>query len=256
VWWAPDQVQILESYGRYVFESPESSWSVDAATANDISDRGHIVGSTSAPDYAEVAYLWSARRGMQLLGTLGGPTSTAWAINARDEVVGTSALPDGTSHGFLWADGEMLDLGALNGSYSQATAINDLGIVTGTYQTPSGETRVFRWSRLRGAVDVGPTYAGVDSGITSLSTDINVFGQIVGGVKGSDVSLDAAVRQPITGTWQRLTPDSSFTSFARAINDFGTIVGGVATSAEPDPPSVGAIWIPVLSISRSRAVGG
>lgn len=253
VWATPDEIQDLGSYGRYVFESPDSSWSVDAAMATDINDHGHVVGSTSAPEYAEVAYLWSAERGMQLLGTLGGPTSTAWAVNGRDEVVGTSALPDGTHRGFLWKDGEMLDLGALGGSHSDAYAINDWGVVTGIYQTLSGETRVFRWSRSRGAVDVGPTYAGVQDGITSLSTGLNVFGQIVGGVKGPDVSLRAAVRQPLTGTWQQLMPGSPYESFALAINNLGRIVGRVATSTEFEAPSRAAIWTPVVSLSTTPA---
>jgi probable HAF family extracellular repeat protein len=250
VWAAPDRIRDIGSYGRYVFESPDSSWSVDAAIATDINDRGHVVGSTSAPEYPEVAYLWSEREGMQLLGTLGGLYSTAWAVNVWDEVVGTAELADGTHHGFLWAGGELLDLGALGGSYSDAYAINDLGVVTGIYQTPSGETRVFRWSRSRGAVDVGPTFAGVQEGITSLSTGLNVFGQIVGGVQGPDSSIRAAVRQPLTGTWQELMPGSPYVSFALAINNLGAIVGRVATSTDFEAPSRAAIWAPVVSLSR------
>jgi probable HAF family extracellular repeat protein len=46
------------------------------------------------------------------LGTLGGGSSQAHAINDRGEVVGTSELPgDGGYHVFFWADGVMEDVG-------------------------------------------------------------------------------------------------------------------------------------------------
>lgn len=247
LWSAPDTVQDLGTYGPYVYVGPDSSWSVNSAIATDINARGHVVGSTSAPDSGEEAYLWRPGSGMQLLGTLGGPYSTAWSVNARDEVVGTADLPDGFRHGFLWSNGEMIDLGALGGSYSEAYAINDLGVVTGIYQTPSGETRVFRWSRARGSVDVGPTHPGVNEGITSLSTRINLLGQISGGVKGPDEVMRAAVRQPLSGKWQELMPGSPYVSFALSVNNFGVIVGRVATSTDFEPPSRAAIWTPSLA---------
>ncbi len=46
------------------------------------------------------------------IGTLGGSTSQAYAINSLGEVVGTSTLPgDAVSHVFYWADGVMEDVG-------------------------------------------------------------------------------------------------------------------------------------------------
>ena len=45
------------------------------------------------------------------IGTLGGNTSCAFAINDRDEVVGEAETADGASHAFLWKDGHIIDLG-------------------------------------------------------------------------------------------------------------------------------------------------
>jgi probable HAF family extracellular repeat protein len=246
IWSEPGQPRDLGVFGLFSFESPDSSWQVSSAMATDINNRGHVVGSTSAPQYAEVAYLWKPQHGMRLLGTLGGATSTAWAVNVWDEVVGTSELADGTRHAFLWSKGKMVDLGALSGSSSEGYAINDLGEVTGIYQTPAGETRVFRWTRARGMHDVGATYAGVVDGITSLSTGINLIGQIVGGIQPPGQQIRAAVRQPFSGAWQELMPGSPFTSFALDSNNLGVIVGRVHASNEEEP-SRAAVWTPVYT---------
>jgi probable HAF family extracellular repeat protein len=45
------------------------------------------------------------------LGTLGGESSYATAINDRGHVVGSSQTSTGDWHGFLWRDGRMTDLG-------------------------------------------------------------------------------------------------------------------------------------------------
>jgi probable HAF family extracellular repeat protein len=65
------------------------------------------------------------------LGTLGGATATAQAINNRGQVTGYSATANGDIHAFLWEKGLMIDLGTLRGNYSDAYAINDLGQVAG-----------------------------------------------------------------------------------------------------------------------------
>jgi probable HAF family extracellular repeat protein len=66
------------------------------------------------------------------LGTLGGPSSTAEAINERGQVAGWSDTLSGNHHAFLYSDGGMQDLGTLiGGSDSYATALNDSGQVVG-----------------------------------------------------------------------------------------------------------------------------
>src|SRR4029453_9969414 len=65
------------------------------------------------------------------LGTLGGSSSLALAVNHQGQVCGGSyTVGDLESHAFLWtATGGMIDLGTLGGSSSGAVAVNDRGEV-------------------------------------------------------------------------------------------------------------------------------
>ncbi|HEU5156047.1 MAG TPA: hypothetical protein VFU43_03560 [Streptosporangiaceae bacterium] len=140
------------------------------------------------------------------LGTLGGESSYATAINDRGEVAGASAiaLNDNTYHGFLWRNGAMIDLGlfdpvdinnkgqiigrlgdeyhaylwdagtltdlgTLGGLFSSAVAINDRGEVVGMSDTADGQEAAFLWSK--GHMRRLPLNA---------VTDINNRGQVTG----------------------------------------------------------------------------
>ena len=66
------------------------------------------------------------------LGTLGGTSSRATAVNDLGQVVGWGDTASGEPHAFSWtAAGGMVDLGTLGGNYSTAAAVNDLGQVVG-----------------------------------------------------------------------------------------------------------------------------
>ena len=66
------------------------------------------------------------------LGTLGGSTSQAVAINTAGQIVGNSATADGHKHAFLYEKGTMKDLGTLSGfTESSAHSINDSGTIVG-----------------------------------------------------------------------------------------------------------------------------
>ena len=84
-----------------------------------------LVGVSATPPLA-------ARLEVVDLGTLGGPSSEATALNDAGDVVGSSTDETGAVRAFLYRDGAMLNLGTLpGGSASHATGINDLGQVVG-----------------------------------------------------------------------------------------------------------------------------
>jgi len=132
------------------------------------------------------------------LGTLGGPGSTAAAINAGGQVVGWSGRADGRSHAFLWDRGRMTDLGTLGGSDSSALVINDRGDVVGQSLTRTGELHAFLWTHGK-MTDLGEmTVFGGEGGLSRSGIAIgNQFGDpvqavvVVNGVALALPSLDA-----------------------------------------------------------------
>jgi len=88
------------------------------------------------------------------LGTLGGTSSQADAINERDQVVGWAATgaknEDGSQvwHPFVWQNGKMVDLGTLAGQ-GRAVAINDRAQIVGWSETKSGAPHAVLWTRTR-----------------------------------------------------------------------------------------------------------
>src|SRR5262249_30943758 len=79
------------------------------------------------------------------LGTLGGPTSTATAINNSGQVAGSADLANGLTHAFLFTAGKMTDLGGLPGyNFTTATAINDSGQVIGYSRNMTDNTLLSR----------------------------------------------------------------------------------------------------------------
>ncbi|GGQ85589.1 hypothetical protein [Couchioplanes azureus] len=151
------------------------------------------------------------------LGTLGGQSSYASAINDRGHVVGSSQVGDGTWHGFLWRSGTMTDLGlfrpnginnqdeligtteadtsaylwrdgtitrlgSLGGPWTYPVAINDRGQVVGTSSTADAVDAVFLWSC--GLMRPLPLHS---------VSDINIRGQVAGGRRHEPGGHHAAV---------------------------------------------------------------
>jgi probable HAF family extracellular repeat protein len=142
--WAAGEAESLGTLGGY-------------SVANDVSDRGWIVGGSGAATTdgrASVvgpgarAVLW--RDGEMIeLGTLGGDISQARALNESGQIAGYSTTgPDQTfagpgMHAFLWQDGTMVDLGTLPGSdLSLAFAINEAEQVVGASTSSDAPTAV------------------------------------------------------------------------------------------------------------------
>jgi len=78
------------------------------------------------------------------LGTVGGTSSEAVAINEAGQIVGDSTTAAGETHAFSWtAAGGMVDLGTPGGASSHAVAVNEDGQVVGYGTTAVGETHAF-----------------------------------------------------------------------------------------------------------------
>jgi probable HAF family extracellular repeat protein len=113
------------------------------SSANDINDRGSVVGfSDTANDAAIHAFRDTPGR-MTDLGTLGGRDSVAEAINNEGDVVGSAQTGATVSHGYIDRHGRMIDLNSLIPADSgivitNAEDINDRGEIAAVgYQTSS-----------------------------------------------------------------------------------------------------------------------
>ncbi len=166
------------------------------------------------------------------LGTLGGNSSTATAINAGGQVAGYSDLADGSQHAFLYSNGVMRDLGTLGGANSEATAINAGGEIVGFSDTPYGSWHAFLYSG-GFMLDLGTL-----GGPHSIALGINSSGQVVGysGLAGgannafiysNGVMTALNSLQPAGSPWGLINGEFGQAGLeqANAINDAGEIAG-------------------------------
>lgn len=118
---------------------PGANWSA----AYGINDSGTVVGDGMTPAGTFRAIIWSAQGGMTVLGTLGGASSQANAVNNRGEVAGFASLASGYQHAFSYSNGTMTDLGTLGGGSSYAYGINASGQIVGYSYLAGGDTHAF-----------------------------------------------------------------------------------------------------------------
>lgn len=128
--WENGKTRILGTLSR------EQNWWTEGIALN---DRSQVIGNDIAlpkDDTTWRGFLWE-QGAITDLGSFGGSTTNAEAINNRGQVIGTSDTeydpPDKYSqtHGFLWENGKMTDLGARFRLASPAI-INDRGQIPGS----------------------------------------------------------------------------------------------------------------------------
>lgn len=178
------------------------------------------------------------------LGTLGGSSAHAAAINGLGHVAGQSSTASGTIHGFIWTpEGGMHDLGTLPGGVqSVAGDINDLGQVVGrSNRAFQFHPRAFLGTAAGGMIDLGTL-----GGCCSEAYAINNLGHVVGRAATAAGQYHAFLWTAGTGMID-LDASNSAASVATDINDLGQIVGLNGSRA--------VLWMPDGHMVDLQALG-
>lgn len=199
------------------------SYSGGGSGAVDLVDANTIIGAV--PGVAAGATLWT-RTGTEYeavdLGTLGGASSNAFAINDLGEVVGVADAPNFISRGFLWQDGVMTEIGTFGGATSIAFGINNSTQIVGYATQANNQRRAFLWEN--GTL----TNLGTLGGNDSRALAINDAGVIVGHSRDAGNIQRAFVYQ--NGMMTQLPDLGGSTAEAVAINSSNLIVGFAANA--------------------------
>ncbi len=205
-----------------------------------INDAGQIVGGATNTSGNTHAFLFSPANPtlnisstMTDLGTLGGSSSMATAIDSLALVAGYSTTSGGQNHAFLYNGLGMTDLGTLGGPTSWANAVNDSGIVVGASLTSLYQQHAFVSNR--GVI----TDLGTLGGFVSEAFAINNAGQVVGEAMTASYQVHAFlftpgrsdITPPTSSTMTDLGTFGGWGSYAYGINNLGQVVGTSQTSA-------------------------
>ncbi|MFH1268645.1 MAG: DUF3466 family protein [Planctomycetota bacterium] len=202
--------------------------------AHGINEHGEVVGRVEVGYRDWNACVWRPFGTPKFtdLGSLGGISATAYAINNSHQVAGSSSTggePPWT-RAFLWTQGgEMQQLGTLGGNTGNAWDINNKGEVVGQAAHSNGYLYAFVWDADNG------TRVVPGAGIGSDAYGIHNASAIVGKEGGGD---NWATKPPSGRRWSGANDVFDIPNTlggqavrARDINISGTIVGIAGVSA-------------------------
>lgn len=193
-----------------------------------LNDEGQVVGQAevrNASGQWEVHAAFFDGATTRTLGTLGGTSSLATAINTTGQVVGWSCTTPTACNerAFLYDGTTMRDLGTVGGSYSRALFINSEGHVAGVSGTLSGAEHAFLYDGIT-MRDLG-TLGGNLSGPNGLNDAGQVAGVAYTGSCCEHAFLYDGMAMRDLGTL------GGARSHAHAINSVGHVVGYADTDS-------------------------
>jgi probable HAF family extracellular repeat protein len=186
------------------------------------------------------------------IGTLGGTSAYAPALNDAGQVAGYSANTSEDYHAFRWSEaGGMIDLGTLNGAAtSTARAINRMGRVAG-YSAPALDPlHAFVWNDTRGMVDLGTLAVG-----SSVGQAINDTGMVAGYSDAADTNAHGFVWIATGGMLDIGTLDG-IDSYATLINNAGQVAGYSAVLNNNGFNYHGLVWDKASGMVDIGTLGG
>lgn len=162
--------------------------------ALDVNNRGEIIGySQSLVTGPKHALLWD-KDGLHDLGTGGGFSAVANAINNLGTIVGSTRYEDG-SQGTIWQNGTVTHVGTLGGTRSLLADVNDLGWAVGD-SLLEGDKENWRAMLWDGTTlhNLG-TLGGQWSSANNIGVDGTVFGSSLtyGGKQHATIWRDGSI---------------------------------------------------------------
>jgi probable HAF family extracellular repeat protein len=160
--------------------------STSTAGRSSVNDHGQVAGTAFLPGNTVQHAFFFDGQVVRDLGTLGGATSSAAALNEAGQVAGSAATASGATHAFLYDGSTLRDLGTLGGGTSAATGINALGQVVGSSAICCSPTAPHHAFMHNGTTMLG---LGTLGGRGSFGHAINDQGQVVGASRTADVDV-------------------------------------------------------------------
>jgi probable HAF family extracellular repeat protein len=225
----------------------------DCSSAADINDHGRVVGNSCLPGESEPhAFLYFNAQKVVDLGTFGGTSAGAQAVNLSNQVVGNYSPDDGTGHAFFWEKKHWVDLGNLGGSFTYPYGINNAATVTGQSDVSNTPDPVFGIPPFHGyqwSGGVLTDFGQIFGSNFNYGFGINDSGMIAG---SADIAGDAGAHAIIwqNGVVQDLTPYGPISAGGLGINSQGDVIGSWGY-VDPDPndgPPVDVMECPCYAV--------